>query len=237
MKKKFICFIFLCQLNVFAFSQSVEGVIEYTASINTSHSEKTIKDLEKNKDIPQHIKSEVIDMYKNAQPEQYKLVFLKNESFFNHEAILNVDGTYNMGSKAGTNSFYTNETKVIEYSILGYIQKEPLEWNITSEKKKIGDFNCLKATTTEQLFNRKGYAYEKKITAWFTTEVPVTFGPQNYSGLPGLVLKLERDDYTIKATSINLSPTEVIKIKPPKSSRIITQEKANSIIKEMAEGY
>ncbi len=233
MKKKIILLFLFCQLGVF--SQSFKGIIEYTASIDTAHVNKFIKDLERNKEVPNHIKTEVIDMYNNAQPENYKLIFLNDESFFSHEGILNVDGSFNMGSKAGTSSFYTNKTKIIEQNILGYIQKTPLKWRITSETKKIGDFNCLKATATEELFSRKGHTYDKEIMAWFTTDIPVSFGPQNYSGLPGLVLELIRDDFTIKATHIDLNPTEEIKIKPPKESKIITQEKANSFIKEMAE--
>ena len=234
MKNYFILFILFYHLCVP--SQENQGIIEYTASMNISHSEKTIKEFEQNKDIPQHIKSEVINMYKNAQPEQYELVFYSQESFFKHQRILNVDDAYNMGSKAGTNNYYTNKTKVIEYSTLGYIQKDPLKWEIKSERKKIGNFNCLKAIATEHLFSRKGYAYEKKITAWFIPEIALPFGPKNYSGLPGLVIEVIRDDYTIKATSINLNPEKGIKIIPPKDKKIITQEQANSIIKERSTG-
>ncbi len=86
MKKKIILLFLFCQLGVF--SQSFKGIIEYTASIDTAHVNKFIKDLERNKEVPNHIKTEVIDMYNNAQPENYKLIFLNDESFFSHEGIL-----------------------------------------------------------------------------------------------------------------------------------------------------
>ena len=233
MEKKIILVLIFCHLGVFA--QTSKGIIKYRGSIDTTHVNKFIKDLEQKKEVPNHIKAEVIDMYRSAQPDNYKLVFLNDESFFTHEGILNVEGKYNMGSKAGNSSFYTNKTKVIKYSILGFIEKLPLKWRVTPERKIIGDFNCLKATATEELFSRKGHTYNKEITAWFTTDVPVSYGPQNYSGLPGLVLEVIRDDFTIKATQVDLNPTEEIKINPPKESKIITQEKANSFIKEMSE--
>jgi GLPGLI family protein len=53
-------------------------------------------------------------------------------------------------------------------------------WNIQPDTKKIGNFNCTKATT---LF--RGIKYE----AWFTTEVPVSAGPWKLRGLPGLILE------------------------------------------------
>lgn len=233
--KIIIILVFLfCQLGVF--SQTTKGIIEYTATIDTVHVNKFIKDLEQKKEVPNHIKAEVIDMYRSAQPDQYKLVFLNDESFFSHEAVLHVDGKYNMGSKAGTSSYYTNKTNLIEYNSIGYIQKALLEWTITPETKKIGDFSCFKATATEELYSRRGFTYEKEVSAWFTTDISVPFGPRNYSGLPGLVLEVSIDEYTISATHINLKPTEDIKIKPPNENKIISQEQENAIIKEMSAG-
>lgn len=235
MRKYFILVFLFSQL--IAFSQSTKGIVEYTANIDSTHVAEFNKGIEQDKELPKHIKKSITDMYRNAQPDNYKLVFLNDESFFTHEGVLNVESEgYNMGSKAGNSSFYSDKTRVIEHNILGYVQNIPLKWTIVAETKKIGDFNCLKATATEKLYSRKGYYYDKEVTAWFTTDIPVPFGPQNYSGLPGLVLELIRDDFTIKATNINLNPTEEIKIKAPKESKIITQEKANSFIKQASEG-
>ena len=55
-----------------------------------------------------------------------------------------------------------------------------LNWKITNETKKIGSFTCKKATTS---FKGRNYI------AWFTSEIPVTYGPWKLNGLPGLILE------------------------------------------------
>ena len=61
--------------------------------------------------------------------------------------------------------------------------KEPtpkINWKITGETKKIGDHTVTKATTK---FRGREY------TAWFTTDIPLPYGPWKLQGLPGLILE------------------------------------------------
>lgn len=57
-----------------------------------------------------------------------------------------------------------------------------LNWKITSDKQKIGNWNTQKAT-----LDFAG----RQWTAWFTTEIPLQDGPYKFSGLPGLIVKIE----------------------------------------------
>lgn len=57
-----------------------------------------------------------------------------------------------------------------------------MSWKILPEKQKIRGFDVQKAET--EMFGRKW-------TAWFTTEIPVQDGPYKFSGLPGLIVKIE----------------------------------------------
>ena len=96
------------------------------------------------------------------------------------------------GSHSQTNS--TNEVGFLFYHDLqelhlysrdiGYNfvkEKTPnLRWKITNETKEIGKFTAYKATAQ---FRGRDY------TAWFTTEIPLPFGPWKLQGLPGLILE------------------------------------------------
>ncbi len=72
----------------------------------------------------------------------------------------------------------------ISRKILGYDEEEVFVWKILNEKEKISTYNTQKATT--EFGGRKW-------TAWFTTDVPLTDGPYKFSGLPGLIVKIEDD--------------------------------------------
>ena len=65
---------------------------------------------------------------------------------------------------------------------IGYNETLKLDWKISDEKAKIGVYNAQKATTE--------FA-GKKWTAWFSSELPFQDGPYKFSGLPGLIVKIE----------------------------------------------
>jgi GLPGLI family protein len=46
------------------------------------------------------------------------------------------------------------------------------------------------------------------ITAWYTPEIPVNQGPENYWGLPGLILEINDGKTVILCSKIVLNPKE-----------------------------
>lgn len=73
--------------------------------------------------------------------------------------------------------------------IYSYEEDRPLNWKISSETTKIGEYKVQKAETD--------FAGRKWI-AWFTTDLPYQDGPYKFGGLPGLIVKVEDDkgDYS-----------------------------------------
>ncbi|WP_405611677.1 GLPGLI family protein [Polaribacter sp. Asnod1-A03] len=61
---------------------------------------------------------------------------------------------------------------------------------------------------------------------WFTSIIPVSFGPKDFNGLLGLVLLVEMKKRTITASKIVLNPKKKIKIKKPTKGKKMTAEEA-----------
>lgn len=75
--------------------------------------------------------------------------------------------------------FFHNRILMDQYKVA---EERPIEWKITSEKLKIGEWTTQKAET--DFGGRHWYA-------WFTTDIPIQDGPYKFHGLPGLIVKLE----------------------------------------------
>ena len=69
-----------------------------------------------------------------------------------------------------------------------------------------------------------------KPIAWFTPLIPISFGPKEYSGLPGLILEIEMFNSKIVASKIVLNPNEEIIIEKPVKGKRITLEEFDDFI-------
>ena len=117
------------------------------------------------------------------------------------------------------------------------------DWKLTGETKNIGNYSCYKAVYEVeeeeiQINMIDGDVKEEKvikkrsIVAWYTLEVPISNGPSNYGGLPGLILEVNDGDLTIVCSEIVLNPKEVKEIKEPTKGKIVTRKKFEAIAKE-----
>ena len=91
------------------------------------------------------------------------------------------------------------EISQIEYlGMDAYIveNQKKMDWKITSETEKIGEFTAQKATTK---------MYGRTWNAWFASALPFQDGPYKFSGLPGLIVKVED---TSKSHTITLKAVE-----------------------------
>ena len=150
-----------------------------------------------------------------------------------------------------------NKTSSIEDAILGkqFIIVENIEkpnWELVDETKKIGDYTCFKAKLTIPVSDKQKKEYEeflkkeeiksslfkmeepkeKIITAWYTPEIPVSFGPNNYWGLPGLILEINEPETIILCSKVVLNTKEKATIKIPNKGQKVSQKEFDAIQKK-----
>ncbi|WP_299125212.1 GLPGLI family protein [uncultured Tenacibaculum sp.] len=137
---------------------------------------------------------------------------------------------------------------------------EKLDWELGSETKQIGNYTCFKATMTKKADgldwrnmrrrpkNKKSdttktkkitdeieMPKEIKVTAWYTPQIPVSNGPGNYGGLPGLILEINEGRTTILCTEIVMNSSEKAEIKEPKKGKKVSKKEYAEIMKKKME--
>ncbi len=90
----------------------------------------------------------------------------------------NIDFTIEKDFRTGTKNFKSR----IGRDTYSYDEDRPMDWKILPETTKIGDYKAQKAETN--FAGRTWYA-------WFTMDIPFQDGPYKFSGLPGLIVKVE----------------------------------------------
>ncbi|WP_040248146.1 GLPGLI family protein [Psychroserpens mesophilus] len=73
------------------------------------------------------------------------------------------------------------------------------------------------------------------VTAWYTPQIPVSTGPGEYHGLPGLILEVQADRTVMLCTKIVMNPEEKEAITKPDTGEVVTREAYNAIMKQKIE--
>ena len=164
---------------------------------------------------------------------------------------------FSIGGRGDSGVLYKNtkENRVADKTeIQGkvFLVKDELikyDWKMTGETKNIGSYTCYKATFEREVTkknvsvmsfgrgesNDKEDAKEEEVTekvvttAWYTPDIPINNGPDNYWGLPGLILEINDGDQTIVCTEIVLNPEKKIEITEPKGGKVVSREKFGEI--------
>jgi len=120
-----------------------------------------------------------------------------------------------------------------------------LNWKLTGESQTILQHPCQKATAqnismrnmmTMENGNmiRKEISDTSTIIAWFSTDIPVSAGPEIQGQLPGLVLGLEMNNGRTVYKALSISPTaDVATIKEPTKGKKVTPAEFREETKKM----
>jgi len=117
------------------------------------------------------------------------------------------------------------------------VSTDTIDWELAEESKKIGPYICYRATAEINSNQLNGMDYTARVIAWYTTEVPISFGIQNFNGLPGLIMELvahhEKGTVRFTALDIQLSPKHEIEIERPLGKNKISHEEYISVIEKL----
>jgi len=69
-----------------------------------------------------------------------------------------------------------------------------------------------------------------EIEAWYTPMIPVSQGPDDYWGLPGLILEISVNNTTLLCSKIVMNPEEKIDIEAPDKGKEVTKKEYQEII-------
>jgi len=176
-------------------------------------------------------------LYKKFDNRTFIMDFTREESLYKEEMKLDNPGKNTRFIGMKDKKLYKNlkkgtylykrpmidEVFIVSDSLPGY------KWKISNESKTIGQYTVIKAEAVEPEDSTK------KITAWFSPEIPVQNGPDKYWGLPGLIMEISngKDLYLLKEIVIN--PQKKVKIVPPSGGKIVDEKTYKEETKKMRE--
>ena len=134
---------------------------------------------------------------------------------------------------------------------------QEISWNMGKESKQIGQYLCFKATalvptseltwfdfswsdlrTVDNATKTDSTVVETlepeikmtEVEAWYTPQIPVSHGPAEYWGLPGLILEVSAGGTTMLCAKIVMNPKEKINIEAPDKGKEITKSEYQKTI-------
>lgn len=234
-----------------AFAQGFTGRAYYKST-----SQFSIK-MDSTKMAPEQI-AQIQASLKKQMEQNYILSFNQTESTWKKEeslgggpATASAGGAVFMVATSGEGStLYKNiadQSFLEEQDMMGkaYLVKdmlEPVEWELSNETKKVGNYTVQKASYTRIVDSKRfstgmtemeNVKDTLQVTVWFTPEIPVAHGPENFFGLPGLILEVQNQGRTLICEKIELNPSaDPVVIERPSKGKEITQAEFRTVQEE-----
>ena len=222
------------------------------------------------REMSEQMKKQFAERMKSRLEKTFTLTFTKDESIYEEEEKLDAPGAGGgmrfMGGGFAQGGIYKNiaeDTYARENDLMGksFLVKDTLnklDWKLEKESKMIGQYAAFKATAIRKIDENPFEAMRRRrdqdadssavaapkeevITAWYTPQIPVSQGPDEYWGLPGLILEVSAGRTVILCNKIVINPKEGLEIEKPKKGDEVSREEYEAIVvektKEMAERF
>ena len=126
-----------------------------------------------------------------------------------------------------------------------------IKWVMEKEQKMIGNYLCFKATAqvskpktmtsvwrkaekeNDSIKDSTNYEAQEEysmVTAWYTPQIPVSHGPAEFGGLPGLILELTTDRTVMLCTRVVMNPEKRIQISEPTKGEFVSRTEFENIV-------
>ena len=236
---KGICLVFALFVSWLLQAQEFQGIAEYESKVILKWKAENDFEAEQNEQI------------KRALEKQFILNFNKFQSLYVEQKKLtppSSDGSVSNVTYGGTldgphfrdlkEKQYSIATDIYDKQFLIVDSLQQIEWQMTGETKKIGNYTCYKATylikaepvREEKAINLTGWTPKDKIiTAWYAPDIPVSHGPAEYWGLPGLILEVSDGQWIVLCSKLTLNPDKKLEVKPPKKGERVTRAEFDAI--------
>lgn len=187
-------------------------------------------------------------LIKNASNVLATLKFNDKESSYKLNKKLKVDKIDDINITyifaGGENLFYYHKDSISllqSNTSLGktlLIKRDIPNWILTKETKKIEGLTCTKAYTVIRTTNKETSETTDKIgvVAWFCPDIPISYGPREYFGLPGLIIELKSSKLTFIVKKIDFNKKMVV-IDKPEKAEIITIEDFNVLARKSVPSF
>ncbi|WP_041616789.1 GLPGLI family protein [Spirosoma linguale] len=95
------------------------------------------------------------------------------------------------------------------------------DWTTADKTKKIAGYTCRKAMATRR---------KETYTIWYTTDLPFTYSPvADLTPPKGVVLQIESDTESYKATGVSMEAIAEASVQPPKGAKTVSSEEMEEI--------
>lgn len=263
MKKIQLLFALLVGFAITAMAQMKEGKISYERKVNMHRS---LPDPQMKSMIPE-FRTDKFELIFNESASLYRSV-VDDEAPDPFANAGGGGGGIRMNFRMPTTTTYTDIAKQTQYEERAFFEKEFLivdslkqyKWKLSEETKTIAKQLCKKATTmitapqqmrvrisrggennTDSASNAPKPPKETELVVWYAENIPVSIGPDNYSGLPGVIMEMDVDNGAQVTTAVEVSAKypkkELIQpTKGDKMTRAQFQEQMQKLMQEMQRG-